>query len=128
MGEVGRRGFLRADPFPRDFLTPRGRAELSAFALMREMKTARNVNGILLISESAMSEKQVKFSFLHCSYTVRGKGKHGRMIDKKLVDNISAQVVSGEMLAIMGPSGAGKSTLLNMLTLEKGPGVAEKAT
>lgn len=43
---------------------------------------------------------------------------------KVILDNISFQVRSKEVLAIMGPSGAGKTQLMNFITLENGPGVA----
>eukprot|EP00930_Biecheleria_cincta_P073146 TRINITY_DN60466_c0_g1_i1.p1 TRINITY_DN60466_c0_g1~~TRINITY_DN60466_c0_g1_i1.p1 ORF type:complete len:660 (+),score=105.20 TRINITY_DN60466_c0_g1_i1:27-1982(+) len=48
------------------------------------------------------------------------KAKQPRII----LNNISFQVRSKEVLAIMGPSGAGKTQLMNFITLENGPGVA----
>ncbi|MCX8149078.1 ABC transporter ATP-binding protein [Thermaurantimonas aggregans] len=33
----------------------------------------------------------------------------------KVIDNISVEIESGKLIAIVGPSGAGKSTLLNLL-------------
>ena len=41
------------------------------------------------------------------SYHVQGK---------KLINNVSLHIASGEMVAIIGPNGAGKSTLLRLLT------------
>ncbi|CAG2112084.1 unnamed protein product [Medioppia subpectinata] len=35
---------------------------------------------------------------------------------KEIIKNVSGEVKSGQMLAIMGASGAGKTTLLNVLT------------
>ncbi|KAH8023526.1 hypothetical protein HPB51_014775 [Rhipicephalus microplus] len=35
---------------------------------------------------------------------------------KILVENMSGEVRSGTLTAVMGPSGAGKTTLLNLLT------------
>eukprot|EP00929_Paragymnodinium_shiwhaense_P091301 TRINITY_DN51308_c0_g2_i1.p1 TRINITY_DN51308_c0_g2~~TRINITY_DN51308_c0_g2_i1.p1 ORF type:complete len:656 (+),score=104.14 TRINITY_DN51308_c0_g2_i1:25-1992(+) len=43
---------------------------------------------------------------------------------KKILDDISFDVRSSDVLAVMGPSGAGKTTLLSLVTLENGPGVA----
>ncbi|CAM9382974.1 unnamed protein product, partial [Ectocarpus fasciculatus] len=43
---------------------------------------------------------------------------------KKILHNASAELVSGECLAIMGPSGAGKTTLLSVLTLTASGGTA----
>lgn len=40
---------------------------------------------------------------------------------KALVSNVSLDVVSGDVLAIVGPNGAGKSTLLKMLSGEASP-------
>jgi len=62
----------------------------------------------------------VGFRFADCRYVVKGK----RRQDKLLLHGVSAHIAAGGVLATMGPSGAGKTTLLNMLTFEKGPGVA----
>eukprot|EP00929_Paragymnodinium_shiwhaense_P076284 TRINITY_DN3918_c0_g1_i3.p1 TRINITY_DN3918_c0_g1~~TRINITY_DN3918_c0_g1_i3.p1 ORF type:complete len:657 (+),score=156.11 TRINITY_DN3918_c0_g1_i3:107-2077(+) len=43
---------------------------------------------------------------------------------KKILDNISFDVRSGDVLAVMGPSGAGKTQMMSLVTLENGPGVA----
>jgi putative ABC transport system ATP-binding protein len=37
------------------------------------------------------------------------------VLDRVLVDNISVQIQSGEVLAVVGPSGAGKSSFLRLL-------------
>ena len=71
-----------------------------------------------------------QLAFIDCSYTVtitkdnkpttpltralcKGSNK-----PKRLLNNVTAEVRAGSVLAILGPSGAGKTTLLNMLTLE----------
>lgn len=41
------------------------------------------------------------------SYHVQGR---------KLINDVSLHIASGEMVAIIGPNGAGKSTLLRLLT------------
>ncbi|UJR13071.1 hypothetical protein I4U23_000095 [Adineta vaga] len=59
----------------------------------------------------------------------------GKMIDPKskektikriLLDHISGQLHSGEIVALMGPSGSGKTTLLNVLAGRKLDGVTGK--
>ena len=41
--------------------------------------------------------------------------KFGYGEDKILIENLSAEVKSGQMVAIVGPTGAGKTTLINLL-------------
>lgn len=41
--------------------------------------------------------------------------KFGYSKDKPLIEDLSAEVKSGEMVAIVGPTGAGKTTLINLL-------------
>lgn len=38
-----------------------------------------------------------------------------RFIERKLLDQVSGQIHSGQLVALMGPSGCGKTTLLNTL-------------
>merc|ERR1712070_484722 len=53
-----------------------------------------------------------KLIFNNVSFIVKDKNN----LEKVILDNISGNVSSGEMLGILGPSGAGKTTLLNVLT------------
>jgi len=88
----------------------------------------------LTISPAATATDQTssslwEFTFKSCSY-VLNVGKRGKKSPlpwantevKPLINNVSATVTSGDVLAVLGPSGSGKTVLLNMLTLEKGPG------
>ncbi|KAF9269354.1 P-loop containing nucleoside triphosphate hydrolase protein [Marasmius fiardii PR-910] len=66
------------------------------------------------LSDTKPSARSV-LSFRHLSYQVSQKGGKSRA----LVDDVSVDVKSGELLAIMGPSGAGKSTLLDLMAFRK---------
>ena len=67
----------------------------------------------------------IELVFSNCSYSVKPRSAFGAKVEKKMILNdISASVTSGRVLAIMGPSGAGKTTLLNLLTCEQGDGTA----
>ncbi|KAG7094840.1 hypothetical protein E1B28_005649 [Marasmius oreades] len=63
----------------------------------------------------ATSPSRSVLSFRHLNYQVSQK----RGKTKTLVDDVSVDVRSGELLAIMGPSGAGKSTLLDLMAFRK---------
>ena len=64
-------------------------------------------------------------TFIDCTYEVDVKNKKDKKkVTKTLIQNCSAVIPAGEVLALMGPSGAGKTTLLNMLTLEPSGGRA----
>ena len=63
-------------------------------------------------------QNPVTFSFSNISYVIPTK-KEG---NKQVLENVSATVKDGEVLAIVGPSGAGKTILLDTLTFNKGPG------
>lgn len=88
---------------------------------MDASSTRRALNAPLVPSTNERSETDhsATFTFADCGYSVHGSdGK-----SKTLIQDCTASVSAGEVLAIMGPSGAGKTTLLNMLTLERSGGV-----
>jgi ABC-type multidrug transport system ATPase subunit len=58
------------------------------------------------------------FAFKGLSYSIPQKKES----DLRVLQNVSASVSEGEVLAIVGPSGAGKTILLDTLTFAKGPG------
>ena len=62
----------------------------------------------------------VEFVFKDVSFTVKDKKTKA---DKVIIQNISATVTPGHVLAIMGPSGSGKTTLINSLTMSAFGGV-----
>ena len=45
--------------------------------------------------------------------------------NKKILDDISLEIKSGEVLSILGPNGAGKSTLLNLISGDISPSKGE---
>jgi len=65
------------------------------------------------------SGNKVRLTFEGLHYTVPIKGSS---LPRELLRNITGEVTSGHVLAILGPSGAGKTTLLNMLTLQQSGG------
>lgn len=62
-------------------------------------------------SFDAREKMQLTLSAKNLSFSV--KTKEGR---KQIVNDVSFDVKSGEVLVMMGPSGAGKTSVLNMLT------------
>ena len=52
------------------------------------------------------------FSFQSICFSVPGKAKADP--EKLILEDVSAEVRSGQVLAIMGPSGTGKTTLINV--------------
>ena len=58
----------------------------------------------------APNASDVTFDFRQCTVILES------VPPKPILCDVSGQVSSGDLLAIMGPSGAGKSTLLNVLT------------
>ncbi|KAJ1462981.1 P-loop containing nucleoside triphosphate hydrolase protein [Pelagophyceae sp. CCMP2097] len=74
--------------------------------------------GSLLLSSQALLAAHA-FVFKDVSFTVKRKGA-----EKNIIQDVSAAVSPGRVLAIMGPSGAGKTTLINVLTLSASGGIA----
>ena len=62
-------------------------------------------------------------TFEDLTFTVKAKDA-GKTVEKKIIQGITGQVLSGHVLAILGPSGAGKTTLINVLTLTAFGGVS----
>ncbi|BCY09100.1 ATP-binding cassette domain-containing protein [Actinoplanes sp. L3-i22] len=58
-------------------------------------------------------------------YSVELLGIHKDYGHRRILNDFTLQVKTGEMLALMGPSGAGKSTILNMVGLLDSPDVGE---
>ena len=73
-------------------------------AMNRRERPASTANGSLL-------------SVRHLSYDVNVEGRK-----KQVLRDVSFQVASGEVLALMGPSGAGKTTLLDILACREKTG------
>ncbi|GMH57680.1 hypothetical protein TrLO_g2570 [Triparma laevis f. longispina] len=74
--------------------------------------------GMVDVSDEVASVISVTFAFRNIQYSIKQKKKK----DAKVLENVSAAVSNGEVLAIVGPSGAGKTILLETLTFNKGPG------
>lgn len=70
------------------------------------------------IKIAPLGGNSVNFSFSKISYSIPQKKSE----PKRVLNNVSATVKSGEVLAVVGPSGAGKTILLDTLTFNKGPG------
>ena len=45
--------------------------------------------------------------------------------NKRILDDISLEIKSGEVLSVLGPNGAGKSTLLNLISGDISPSKGE---
>ncbi len=46
------------------------------------------------------------------------KGRDGKTVAKKAVDNLSFAIAQGEIFGLLGPNGAGKTTTIRMLTMQ----------
>lgn len=46
------------------------------------------------------------------------KGRDGKMVAKKAVDDLSFEIAQGEIFGLLGPNGAGKTTTIRMLTMQ----------
>jgi ABC-type glutathione transport system ATPase component len=62
----------------------------------------------------ASNKQDSVYKFKNIGFSVEAKDDNGDKVEKQILQNISATVKSGHVLAIMGPSGAGKTSLINV--------------
>ena len=55
-------------------------------------------------------QKKILFEWNNINFTIRKEKEH------KILQNLSGNIQSGELLAILGPSGSGKTSFLNVLS------------
>lgn len=70
----------------------------------------------ILNEEEQVSDKEYSIKLENPKGNVTFENvKFGYSEEKPLIENLSAEVKSGQMVAIVGPTGAGKTTLINLL-------------
>ena len=101
--------------YSRSFTQPITQTASIANLLQSTMASAERVFELLDEAEE-VPEAAVPAELEHVAGHVSLEGVSFRYVaDKPLIENLNADVRSGEVLAIVGPTGAGKTTLVNLL-------------
>src|SRR5687767_15104273 len=70
-------------------------------------------------SKPGKIENGFRITWHELCYAIFPKFWHFGKEAKYLLNHVSGQIHSGQMVALMGPSGCGKSTLLNTIAMRK---------